>query len=705
MGRLIHRGYFKELFRQLMTAGIVSSGVLMLGNVSSLITRFISATSLSFPTASAIALPMKIFIYVMGLILPFSAFGWMNKRSRSDFYHSIPISRTQMFFTSLLVMALWMFIGIIAYAVVNALLNLLFGAPFNYLLFLCIVINMLISAVEVLAAVSLACALTGKRFVNIVTALVILFMPRLLLTALAGFINIAANGNIPSGTLSIFFDPSYNIIAVPYSFGSLITGVNVNYANVFAMLYTACYTALLIFLGWIAFKKRRSEIAGQTCSSRVVHALIRISLGIPLLIIAVFPLFLLDDISLAIIITPIFIVMSFVIYCLYELISTRSAVKMAKAMPLFLVCIAVAALYLVVPRWIANAELGIKIDRKDIRSYSVEKQENDLESLVESIFIDEGMIYGTSYEDLMRHTCKFDDSESLDIISRAFDRSYRESDELSSGYAGSTMIRIRRSSGRDLVRYLMLTESEMTKLENNMLLNERYAEAMSRFPDGIKYYACDSLAGSEASNIAAILAGEYESLSDSDKAQIQMYSEFDLFEQPSLKIAGCMGTENYYSQFNIGSLTPNAYKEYLRSLNEKNGAKVLKQLSELESWTRIGGKTRSFSIGVSGYANVRINSYMMSFNDQFDYEPSDNIDAVPISTDPEISEMIAILSHGTLTADDENSVIVKMNGFSGIGGLIGIEGAGSEIAATLKLSEQDLMRLNELITIFTNKEY
>ena len=296
MNKLFHKGYFREMFRQLKVAGIVSTIIMVLANFVTFVSLLINSSfslfdsGVSIPDASTLAYPMMIYVYVVGLVLTFTAYNWLNHRAYSDFYHGLPIKRSQIYFSSFAAIIVWMFIALTAFTLVRTLIYAIFGAPFNYLLMLCIYVNMLIGAIEVVGAVSIACAISGTRFVNLIASVVILFLPRFMLTVLGTFVNSLAPDFFYLGRLSIFFDPSYNIIATPYALitSMFMSGYDISFSNVWAMLYSLAYSLLLVFIGGVAFVRRRSETAGMPTTSRLFQLLIRTAIALPLLLLLVY---------------------------------------------------------------------------------------------------------------------------------------------------------------------------------------------------------------------------------------------------------------------------------------------------------------------------------------------------------------------------------------------------------------------------------
>ena len=696
MNKLLHKGYFKEIFRQLKVPGLVSAGVLMLGNFTGLLTMLSSIFGgmPGIPSGDALSLPIKPYIYIMGFLFPMLAFGWMNKRANSDFYHAIPVKRTQMYFSTVLAILAWMFIGIGAYALVKALLYLVSGLPFNYLLNLCVTINMLIACIEVVGAVSLACAISGTRFVNFAAALVILFMPRLLFTVLASFISAIQHGSLVVNKMSIFFDPTYNIIATPVStligalFDDFNGGVSVNYAHVPAMLYTLAYSLLLVFLGYLAFKKRKSEAAGIPTTSSVFQHVIGICIGMPLLFVLDL-LILQDDISGILISFFILIAFAFVFFCLYYLISTKSAKKTIASMPWFFVCLGIAVLFVFLPKLIVKSAEKVEVSPENVRGYYVVGTDEDNYPHI----FDLGGYFGSSYNTLAASLCEFTDEESVKIISEAYAR--RNSPV--SAMTIDMVVRIDRTNGRDITRRLSFTEPEMDQLKKLRLKNEQYDMAVKEFPKGRNYFEAGLLNRWDSKKLADALKAEIDSMSDEMKKAVNdgmhmMNNDTSAF----INVIGCLGAENYSKVYYLDStFTPNSLKLYYELLNKEYSDSAFEALDAVERWTKDGDREVNIYIDLNGMLGFTVNYWDLAYNTQ-----QQTSDALPTVTDPEFCEFISILRRAEPTSDISGNTVLSIsiyqygimnNKFNGDGYL------------SFKLSDGDMVRAEELIEIMREK--
>lgn len=671
MNKIFHKGYFSEMFRQLKVIGIVAAVILMATNfttlVSSLITIATNDGTLSnrIPGGLELSAPMMVYVYLAGLVFSFVVFNWLNRRSYSDFYHALPVTRKQIYFSSFLAIMLWMAVGLTAYFIVHSLIYLVLDLPFNYLLFFCVYVNMLIGALEVVGAISLACAISGTRFVNIFAGIVILFLPRFLLMVMSVFIESDAPymlSNIASN--SLFFDPSYNIIATPY--GSIIQMMGggeytVNYAKIPAMLWSLGWSITLIFLGGVAFNKRSSETAGIPTKSKIFQAVVRTAIGLPLLLILMF-LIVRED---ATIVSGVFLVLfSFIFYCLYELISTKSPKKMAKSMPLFFICIGVSLLYLVVPKLIIKAESIVKVDENHTKGFYLLNDENGL-------YTEFGLGTEQTYSNIVREGIRITDSEAISILSKAYDRNVNMLKK-DVGYYGNgeyLTVKIVRSNGRDIVRNILFTNAEYSRLEELVNKNEKYYNAGIKFPSGKKYSYVSGLTKLEAKKLAAVYEEEFNSLDDAKKLQLKSSSygylydysiineQFDRFST-TLQISGCIGARNYNEAYSINAYTPKTLRMYLEIINERNGQDGVKMLDELQKWFETGGNEEGsvYYLYIGGYTSM---SYYESI---YGYKcmNGDNPTVFPKDADPELYEIIKILANAELSNDPANALQISI---------------------------------------------
>lgn len=586
---LIHRGYFRELFRQLRTRGIVAALILLSINLIEFLIFLSADPSSRFVDPAGgggLAWAMLIFLYVACPVLTFGAYRWLLRRVQSDFYHAIPLTRTQIYATTSLAVFLWLAIGLTVYAVTRALIYLVFGLAFNYLLFLCVYLNMLLCAITNLGALSIGCALSGTRFVSIFTSATILFFPREVLYLLKAMIEINAQSFVPLYGQPFFTNPSFNISAWPLY--PLLYGID--YANVLAMLYSLLYGFLLLFLGGVLFKRRKSEHAGVPYTSKLMQGVVRVmvgsqaTMGLGMLLNQHFfgqsDYNIIDMPDSAVVpLVCISLITSFVFYCLYELISSKRMKNVLKAMPFYPICIALGLVMLFVPTWIGLTKRDQKIDAADVKGYTVRLNESTLVTPYSLLFVGSE----NTYADLLTEQYTFTDREEIGYLARQYNG---DMDTFSEYYSMKSPLAELKGAGLSR-KFLRSDRISMRRL----LDDQAFREAFYAYPKGTVWYSADGLTQEEAKEVGKAFREDYEKLSNEQRATLMTgrneylcYTPEPDFTSMTITIAGCCGTENYVETFRVTELTPNAAKLYLSYRNAAYGEAMQKQLKETVAW-------------------------------------------------------------------------------------------------------------------------
>lgn len=705
MKRVFSKSFFHEVFRQLTVPGAVTGGILVLFNILIAIIR-ITGAEFVIPSALELSIAPIIYIYIAGFMLPIMAFGWLNKRSKSDFYHSIPLSRTQLYTSTVLAIFAWMCIGILAGTGVRALTALVTNEPFNYLMYGCVIVNMLIAALEIIGAVSLACAVTGTWFSNLSAALVILFIPRLIFAVIA----IMRRGGLFVSDNNVFlFDPTYNLIAMPYG----LVSMRVSFTNVWAMLYTLVYSTMLLLLGGFAFKKRKSEMAGSAASSRLVQAVIRAMICFPMILFVIMVVYRQYGNYETLLF---FGLLSFVIYCMYELISTRSAVKMLKSMPLFIIDIALAIIIWVLPHSVDGLQRVQPINADDIASVRISSVNDDEYKKYSDFRIDDIVITDRDVFELLEKASK----NQPDI------NHYKEYN-----------INLKYKSGIGSSKFVVLTSDESMRLESLLLRNKNYAEVRIEYPGGRNYYHCKGMSAEQTNMLARTLEKEFAELSV-EKRETLLYGSWYTGE-PSITLVGCVGVDNYHYNFPLDSSLPKTLEMYLGFINDNEGEKALKLIDSFEDWTKREDESVSYTLDLKGegegsfvqisswdlilkrvkvtenpvaetpYEDEGESNYIDEQNRDWEYDEYNEYYSdteyvyeagIPAEVNPEYCEIISILSRASLSTDVNNYLIVTIDADGiGDGELTRAYGANyTRATASVKLaSDEDYARLNELI--------
>ena len=608
MNRIIHKGFFKEMCRQLRTKGLVATFILLGLNLIELASFAINGSvrdSMTHLHQSLMLAPTYVFLFIATPILAFGAYRWLNRRAQSDFYHAIPLTRLQLYGSTSAAILLWLAIPITAHTLMRVVMFTAFGSPFNYVLQLCAYLNVLIAALTILGAISIGVSLSGSGFVGFFTAVVILFYPRAFLLLLAALTEVHSGISVPFSLQPFFINPSFNLAATPIHTLFYVPDLG----NVVAILYSLAYGLLLLTLGGVAFHKRKSEAAEIPYTNRTVQTLVRIAIGSAPVIgfTALISLLLHESMLDLDEITPLFpigvmaLLFSFVFYCLYELISSKRWKSVVKAMPFYPICLVLAAIIAILPAAIGKPMNKEKINAGEVTEYRYVGDES-------SPLIPRRLTLDMDYADVVAAKHTFTDREAISRIVSGADADI-------TGLVG--VFKNVQFPDVQRVRGLRTSKSEQLKI---CLQDASFSAEYYAFPKGHLYYLCPGLTNAEAKEVGELFRKDYEALSEAERSQLiyQVYEYYvgrsnDGTPNPAelgITLYGCLGTENYSQSYVINELTPNAAKRYLELLNARNGETVRKALVDFVNWMETGNDFPDSSC--EGYFYLGNSNYSLS---------------------------------------------------------------------------------------------
>lgn len=290
--------------------------------------------------------PLLVLLFcVVAPLMTVLVFSFTSNRAASDYYFAIPKSRGCLFFSFFSSVMTWVIFAAVVSSAAPIIISLFCSKYIvvNYLASLVFFLECLVAAFFVAAAVTLAVSVTGTTISTIMVALMIIFLPRIFLMVVS---NVAlSNLPIVGETISAIPMLSYKT-QIPFGFvvSTFIEGFYTK-PPVSAFIYTLVVGIIYLVLGYFLFKKRESEAASKAAATPMLRAIFRVCLsgGVGLVVPAVIfiTLYQEDDWLYMGILTAAFSILSFVVYCCYELISTKSAKSMVKAMPGFIAVVLV----------------------------------------------------------------------------------------------------------------------------------------------------------------------------------------------------------------------------------------------------------------------------------------------------------------------------------------------------------------------------
>ncbi len=277
---------YKDALKQLTTFSIVALIIMAIISILIPISQYISYSSEYHVNSKIVYSALEtnsFYIFYPLIIAPILAlilFRFLNNRNSSDIYHSIPHSRLCIYVSYLAALFTIVFtlitfttiISIIAYSLLSHTVT------FSVTQIIVYSFNIFIACILVISTTALACSITGTLFANISFTIIILFLPRFFIYV---FISLLSD-SIPNiiGSAIPILSPRYNLLLS--TFGTSFNSAN--YGNVlldFAApsIYTILLSIIIIMLGIICFKKRKSETAGNTTNSKLLQMFSTITIG------------------------------------------------------------------------------------------------------------------------------------------------------------------------------------------------------------------------------------------------------------------------------------------------------------------------------------------------------------------------------------------------------------------------------------------
>lgn len=381
-------------------------------------------TSLVSPISSQGVL--LIVVLVITPILALYAWSFLNKRSTSDFYHSLPYKRKALFISKFAAVTFWQAVSMLTAFVASFIGYHIFRNYFivDYGVTIHIYVAEFICALLCSAAIALACSITGNIFSNICVSGLIVFLPRFIILLVA----ITVTGSVATATMECpvwILDNSYNMLTAQYSTSSSVSQMLLSIAS---NMYTLVLAIIYIVLGCVLFTKRKSETAGKPALGWKLQFAIRTAIGFVISVLGVM-LYIREKRGgysgyfLEYIVVP-FVVAAFVVI-IYEVISSRKLHRIIKAIPSIILAYVIAAVFGV----IVNAGIG------QMLSYVPDTSKV---KYVKMSIANDNMSYRYSnendyFEDIVSRL-KITDEEVIKLVADSIEDNLQNIQDISAGY-------------------------------------------------------------------------------------------------------------------------------------------------------------------------------------------------------------------------------------------------------------------------------
>ncbi len=607
---------FWEGVRQCRTLGVLTLVILVLGAILDPLSILIY-TSNSYETTEGVAIgqatipsynaweinPFLILVAILVPVLALVLFRFLNNRSASDFYHALPHKRVSLYLSFAGAILFWLVLLVVVSTGVSTLTSLLLKNTFHLVYSTIIPFSLAILAMGILllGGVLLAMSLTGTLFSNVLFSGILLFLPRTLYTV----VRAVAIDNLPmlisSGSSNGFFRNSNNLVFETFaSLFDIEDGASIY--SVFspaksALLYTILLGLVYLALGCLAFRKRRSEAAGQAAPTRFFQHFYRILVTMSYC--SIITALLYEEYSngtsklwfSAIVLYLIGILIS----CIYELITTKKFRNLLSTLP---------GLGIVALLNIALA-LGLHGVESSILSKRPATEEIESVSFLSTI-TENQMLQGTTwfsysnYVGLYSQDIPITDETVREKISYALNQNIedweKDGNDFYTKYWGNTgktytdvNVAIKTKTGT-LYRCIYLDSDQLETIRQSLQKEEAYVNAWKTLPtpidDTLNVYCMENsvvLSDEAVQELFQIYNEEFQSLSFEEIYDAEMYSNTEYNEVMDFQYLFRYGKAECYLTCSVyEELMPKTVQTYFDLLyqQEGDGKAALEKLEE-----------------------------------------------------------------------------------------------------------------------------
>ena len=522
-------------------------------------------------------LPFGLLMLVFSAVFAFSMFSFLNERNRSDFFHAIPHKRICVYLSFVASIFTWIF-GILAVSAgVNVLLYSF--AKFYSVNFSVVIVTplvLLVASTMIAAFMTLAMTLTGTVISNsLIFVLLLLFgrtIGQIFVSVLRELAPILRHGNS-------FLDYLEFEFSLPFM---LLGGEG--FDNTPLVIYTVFVTLFVFAAGAVCYVKRKSETATKSAPSKLMQHVYRSAITLPFFLFIVLTAITEGfDFSTQLIL----LILAILVYCLFELMTTKKLKSLVKAIPMIFIPILLSGLFTGAVYLARNAVL------------------NQVPTLdeIKAIGLQESVSYNATYRELRINNTLVDSDEAEELVRNALVREIEQIRKYGnrSGWAfvdetGKTKIEIatretiniRLENGRTIGRYIGFTKEEFEELKTFLLASDDYFEAYLALPSGreidsvsVDGYDIDA----ESANLLwASFVREFHALSREEKLDY-VNNSYRTEEVARIYIGGTYRLKTFHSSYPIFyEYMPETSRMYLEMALEEgyvsSDIKVLKAMSE-----------------------------------------------------------------------------------------------------------------------------
>lgn len=596
--RIFSGGLFKEGIRQLRAIGIAFSSATVLLTLFQCINYVDYAIEKAgktgemkwcptVTTTDGYAYIIALFaIYALIPVMGMMIFNFLNNRSASDYYHSIPQTRLDLVVSFSSSVAFWYFLPVVASVVIETAIGGICGAEIAWAevgMYLLAMTGTFVHAYGiVLLAVSLATGILNQLALTVIIG----FLPRILMMII---------GEIGSSTVPVlrglddilgrFGEYDFNLI-----FGGMSAIENVIDDIEFGpVIYSFVLGVIYASLGVLAFINRKSEASTISGANKIVQCSIRVLVAF---VVCLIPNYLLaesiirnygkniwNSIMGDLPSVVLFYSIALIAYFLYEAISARKmrgVVTLRGTMGIGLAALLILNIvFIVSPVAVVKASLDRELNTSTVRSVCISDDNRDFRL--------------ANYNGV--DTVKFSEDEIIELLCDALEHNVKiiNDGKRSNLYSmESVIVRFNLNGGGTATREVYMFDYDIEKLEKEMLKNEDLIKVLRDRPQNVldkKYInvriQSDLFNEGDSAELYALLCSELETMSDEEYIRylgvITTGIDNDITTVDYFNVYN-WDYSTYYGSYDINHMVPKTYARYVELCNEY-------------TWRSLGDKT------------------------------------------------------------------------------------------------------------------
>ena len=633
---------YLESIRKLSRVGLILFALSLVASAVVSIQYCTAQYHSNVPGMTQMFSPLIAFIYAGGVVFAMEGFSFLNKRSDSDFYHSLPVSRTKLFWAISLAALTWIAATVLGSVLLTVIVYTLTKTAYVQLFSLVAVPFFTIATMMVFAAAAVAMSLTGTAITGLGLTVLVFGLLRFMQFTIAR--GIVANTQIISWLdLPWYLTPVTNI-ATGQIAQLLRPMLRQTLYSPFNMLYSMAIAGGELFLAQILFKRRHSELAEHGAKNTAMQTVFACAAVIPVVMLFASGIIRQRNPSI-----PIVIGVAIGIYVIYQIIVLRTAKKVLLSLPWLLVPLVVGVAgyfgtlgaatsmqnYVPNTQDVAYVQFGgvsrgseavsyqqykvskVRFTETDVRQYAVETLRDNIANIRRSGYINYSYDAQAGYllitqpvTFVLNDGTKF--SRVLTFLNQNTLLNYcqENSDFMEAARALPPM---------DSVRYLQgVGPYQNGYLENSKILDVFYSElSETMYPasDSYRYYDPNA-----------------QYVSDEE----QNYG--------SLSVSGYVGMTRYWDNYNIRLGMPKTASAWMEYQNNQSKGEYLDILQEMVTKSAdLHEDMDYFNISTMVYNTPMSDGTKQSLSFYFDRSPYDNTVEMKDQLQPLVNEFVEIL--------------------------------------------------------------